>query len=195
MAAQDAAETVEFSWAGETFSMPKPKGYCFPQGEQQIAESEAFAASDPDNALLTDLHLCGAYSVVSIHVATPRNTPAINLPRSELTRLVGQQVSDAMVNEAFDEVEEEVAENDGRDLNMDSRDFGPAGYDEDCAYIAGAVDIASDGTSQTKRMSICMTLVGTRLLAVYVIDGRSDGESVEALRARSRAVARSISLQ
>lgn len=190
----EAAESAEFAWQGKAYSLAIPEGFCLP-GKEYQAMSKQMAAGDSQNETVLHLRNCEEPSGHYILIKTPRAVPAMNLQKSTFIRLIAEQLNGDAVEEGKQVGARDVETMSDGKLKVDGRNYGYAGYDEDCAYMSGTLDVAAGQQMATTRAGSCITLVGTASFAVHTYDYRPDGESVDALRARSRGVANAISPQ
>lgn len=182
------AKTVEFNWRGETFVLTVPQDYCVPEG-QWAERARANAAGDSQNETVINLERCGTFGQDYILIKTPRDLPPIDLPRSQFIDLVAGQFSDEVLQQGFEQGSRDVSKMSNGETSVDQRDYGFAGTDADCAYLAGNMTLNSPEGALNVRVGSCLTLVGTRNFAIHVYDNRQGGASVATLKQRSRQVA------
>jgi len=186
---------VEFSFGGETFEVAVPKGYCTPTGDQ-AAFSAQIAAGDSQNETLVDLQRCGTFGADYIVIKTPRELPAVPLPKAVFVKMVAEQLETTQTSEqGLTKGQEDVEQMTGGEVSVDPASYSYAGYDEDCAYLAGTLQVSAGEESDSVRTGSCLTLVGTRNLSIHSYDTTEDGQTVEALKARSRTLAKAIILK
>lgn len=186
---------IEFSFGGETFEVAVPRGYCTPTGDQ-AAFSARIAEGDSQNETLVDLQRCGTFGTDYMVIKTPRQLPAVPLPKAVFVKMVAEQLETAsMSDEGMTKGQEDVEQMTGGEITVDPTSYSYTGYDEDCAYLAGTLQISAGEESDNVRTGSCLTLVGTRNLSIHSYDATEDGESVEALKIRSRALANAITVR
>lgn len=185
------AKTVEFNWRGETFVLTIPQDYCVPEGQWAEA-ARANAAGDSQNETVIDLERCGTFGQAYILIKTPRNLPAIDLPKSQFIDLVAGQFSDEVLEQGLSQGSKDVSNMSDGQVSVEQRDYGFAGTDSECAYLAGRMAVTGPEGALEVRVGSCLTLVGTRNFAVHVYDNRQGGADVATLQRRSREVAQAI---
>ncbi len=183
---------IEFSFAGETFEVAVPQGFCTPSGDN-AALSAQIAAGDSQNETLVDLQRCGTFGSDYIVIKTPRDLPAVPMPKAVFVKMVAEQLeSTQSAQEGMTKGQEDVEQMTGGEVSVDPASYSYAGFDEDCAYIAGTLRVSAGNETNLVRTGSCLTLVGTRNLTIHSYNSSEGGESVEALKARSRTMAKAI---
>ncbi len=186
---------IEFSFGEETFEVAVPKGYCTPTGDL-AALSAQIAAGDSQNETLVDLQRCGTFGTDYIVIKTPRQLPAVPLPKAVFVKMVAEQLETTqLADQGMTKGQEDVEQMTGGEMSVDPTSYSYAGYDEDCAYIAGTLQVNAGEDSTDVRTGSCLTLVGTRNLSIHSYNNIEGGESVEALKVRSRALANAITVK
>jgi hypothetical protein len=187
-------ETVEFTISGQSFSLRVPEGYCVPAGRAAEVAAKT-AAGDSQNDTLVDLQRCGTFGEDYILIKTPRGLPPLNLPKETFIPLVAQQLGGTAVEEGKAIGAQDVDKMSEGRISVKDRDYGFAGTDEDCAYMAGGIQMTAEGKTVDVRIGSCITLVGTRNFAIHAYDNRKDGASADALRQRTRDIANAITIE
>src|SRR6056297_2277202 len=115
------ADTVEFDWRGETFSLAVPEGYCLPRGQQK-AITRQNAEGDSQNETVVDLQRCGTFGEAYILIKTPRDLPALNVPKSQFIDLVSRQFSDELVEQGIERGSKDVSNMSNGQVGVRQRD-------------------------------------------------------------------------
>lgn len=183
---------IEFSFAGETFEVAVPSGFCTPTGDA-AALSAQIAAGDSQNETLVDLQRCGTFGSDYIVIKTPRNLPAVPVPKSAFIKMVAEQLETTQTAEdGMTKGQEDVEQMTGGEVSVDSDSYSYAGFDDDCAYLAGVLRVSAGSETNMVRTGSCLTLVGTRNLTIHSYNATGAGDSVETLKERSRTLAKAI---
>ncbi|MEL6528891.1 MAG: hypothetical protein AAGK01_09465 [Pseudomonadota bacterium] len=186
---------IEFTFGGETFEVAVPKGYCTPTGDQ-AAVSAQIAAGDSQNETLADLQRCGSFGTDYMVIKTPRALPPVPLPKSVFVKMVAEQLQTTETGDAgMTKGQEDVAEMTGGEVSVDPTAYSYAGFDDDCAYIAGTLEVSAGEETNIVRTGSCLTLVGTRNFSVHSYSTETGGASVDALKTRSRDLANAITVK
>lgn len=186
---------VEFTFSGETFEVAVPKGYCTPTGDM-AAFSARIAAGDSQNETLVDLQRCGTFGTDYIVIKTPRDLPAVPLPKAVFLKMVAEELETTQTAQnGMTKGQEDVEQMTGGEVSVDPASYSYAGFDEDCAYIAGTLQINVGEQTSSMRTGSCLTLVGTRNFSIHSYNNIEAGPSVEALKIRSREMANAIKLK
>jgi len=186
---------IEFSFGGETFEVAVPAGYCSPTGDH-AAFSAQIAAGDSQNETLVDLQRCGTFGTDYVVIKTPRELLAVPLPKSVFVKMVAEQLETTQTGEeGLTKGQEDVEQMTGGVVSVDPTSYRYAGFDDDCAYIAGTLQVSSGEETNSVRAGSCLTLAGTRNLSIHFYNTNEGGASVEMLKTRSRALANAITVK
>lgn len=189
---------VEMQVGDQSLQFPLPMGFCEPASELR-AYTQAMAASDPVNVTTSTLVACNrGPSVVwnsnYVLIKAPtrslqmRTTKAEALPLLEavFTGPDAPKFDEAMTNEIGNSTERTL----GTRLEVRGA-YGFAGRDADCVYLAGPLQVESQGKKVVGQVGSCITVAGGKLLTVNVYYTGSD-DRIAALKASARDIAVSI---
>lgn len=191
-AAQPTPKSVEFTWARETFEIDIPSGYCLPTSEQQ-AVANRDAAGDSQNATLAHFTRCGSWGEDYILVKSPRTLRELDITRPAFTAAIAQTMAETDALERGKQTGAADVERSSKgQISVIGQDFGYAGYDDTCAYLAGTLTVSDPEETRKVRVGSCMTLVGKRAFTVYSYDSKPDGANLDALKQRSKELALSL---
>jgi hypothetical protein len=188
---QPRPEMVTASWKGTTYSMQVPSGYCLPNSEQKTI-TDYNASIDSQNETLFHLERCGTFGRDYVLVKTPRSLPAMNIPRADFNRLMGQELQRGAADEGLRIAERDVSEGSGGQTSIDGNDYAFTRHDADCAYMVGTIQVTKQGTQIPVRIGSCLTIVGSYSISVHSYDNNPNGTSSDALAERSRMIANTI---
>lgn len=192
--AQDE-RSIAFSVAGQDFIAAAPQGLCLPKGADQ-AIFDAIADFDKVNFTHASLRDCaqpqGDYSVIkSERVAKP-----VLIGKALFIAVVAKQLESELSQQQFAQGLEtgskDVAEATGDEIKLKGSGPRNAGFDKDCVFIAGDVAVAAGGKEDLLNFVTCLTLVGGRVFAVHSYSMAEGGVGIDALKARSHAIAVTI---
>jgi hypothetical protein len=190
-------QVANFSIGGSEFTMPVPEGYCTSDGPlAEVANAEA--EMDTLNFTLATLFGCKGGEIQIpleryIVIKTPRLAvhdsldKAATLESLEADARGPNAESDAEIEQGIEDSYQRVR---GIELELDTR-TRLLGRDEECVYIGGTIESASNGTSASARAVACLTIRGQKAIFVNVYDLRSD-EHVVGMRSTARSVADSM---
>lgn len=187
------AETVEFQIKGDNFVLDMPEGYCLPDAAGMVL-TKRFADADPVNVTPVDIQRCGTFGSDYVLIKSPKAMPEIPFGKAAFLSILKQQASseagqaeiDKGVEQGTDSIEKEF---DG-EVAVQPNKIAYDGADEDCVYLAGSVTISAEGGGAALiNVGTCMTVVGTRHIAVHSYSFADGGDPIDVLKARSRQVA------
>lgn len=192
--AQDAAN-ITFSVAGQDFTATGPKGFCLPEGANK-AISDAVADLDKLNFTHANFRDCaqplGDYSIIK----SERQAKPVAIGKPLFIAVVAKQLESELAQQQIAQGMEtgsrDVAEGTGNQIKLKGSGARSEGFDKDCVYIAGDVAVAAGGMEEVLNFVTCLTLVGGRVFAVHSYSVAEGGAGIDALKARSRAIAVTI---
>jgi hypothetical protein len=184
-----------FTIGSEAFSVPVPEGYCLPQGAD-VALSEELAALDVQSHTLADLNRCGSIGEDYIHIKTPRTARPVPLPKALFLPLIARELESAsgqkLMNDAMDKAGKQITDKTENAISLDEMKPRYGGLDEDCVYMVATGKVVVGEEALSLMTAGCMTVVDKRFITVAAYSGVDSGTTEEQLKARARAVARSI---
>ena len=159
--------------------LPVPQGFCEPTGSM-AALAKANASADPDNATVATLTACNRTPAIEpwqnyvlikapnglINTAVPKETGLDQLDKI-FSGPDSPKFDDAMAKEIADDTERTR----GARIEITGQ-FGYAGRDTDCIYLAGPVQRRVEGVDKvaTGQIASCITVVGARMFSVNLYE-------------------------
>ena len=159
--------------------LPVPQGFCEPTGSM-AALAKANASADPDNATVATLTACNRTPAIEpwqnyvlikapnglINTAVPKETGLDQLDKI-FSGPDSPKFDDAMAKEIADDTERTR----GARIEITGQ-FGYAGRDKDCVYLAGPIQGKAAGVEKvaTGQIATCITVVGNRMFAVNLYE-------------------------
>lgn len=190
--AASAQQQTEFSIEGESYSFTVPEGFCLPQGEE-ARRARVIASWDSQNHTPVDIQRCGSFGVSYTLIKSPRGFPPVRTTRSAFIAQVTNELNTENIQRGVQRGQDDVSRGSGGQVKVDAGDYGYSGADNACVYLSGNIAVTmANGAKGNARGATCVTLVGTRSMAIHSYDYDPNGASFAELRARSRAVATSI---
>lgn len=191
----EAQRTITFSVAGKTFSSSIPEGFCEPQGADK-AIAEAFGDLDTQNFTHATFRKCGEREGDYSLIKSMRKAAPITIAKPLFIALVAKQFEGDAWQQKFGQGIEtakgDIAKGTGNQVAVKQAGAQGGGFDKDCAYIVGSVEVAAGEETQLLNFGSCLTLVGGRSFAIHSYSDAGTDVSIETLKQRSRAIAVTI---
>lgn len=191
------AASVALQVGPDKLSMPLPTGFCVPRG-YVAGVAEAVAKADDQNVTLATFVNCEHQDdemAMNNYVIVKAFRKAVMLRFEKASTL--DQLDKAATGPNAPRFDENLAKrtSDSLEATTGQRmeltgDFGYAGRDQDCIYLAGRMAL-KDKPEKSLLMAACTTVAGGKLLTVYRYDARPTAD-VAALKAETRSIAVSI---
>lgn len=181
-------------------AMPVPEGLCLPSGAL-VGVAQAMAAADPSNVTLATYYQCGAEASAADHyvlVKVPRAALLAELPKDVILRELESAMTGPDAPKFDAAMEEKVSQGIGNVFGKApdiEGNFGFAGTDGDCLYMAGRLKMNFPGIPDAPSglVALCMTGAGNKMLTVNAYDFRPTGR-ISVLRDEARRIALSVHL-
>ena len=180
--------------------MPVPQGFCEPTGSM-AALAKTNASADPDNATVATLTACNRTPAIEpwqnyvlikapnglINTAVPKET-GLDQMDTIFSGPNSPKFDDAMTKKTGDNTERVF----GTRVEITGQ-FGYAGRDKDCVYLAGPMQGKAAGIDKvvTGQIATCITVVGTRMFAVNLYELPAVSPMAK-MKAQARMIALSI---
>ena len=195
--AQAKPAVGSFRISGVGFEMPVPAGYCLPDGKQSDV-AQFMAAADKQNVTDLTLFACpGEWKNDYILIKTPVDVLLADVGREEALKALGAAFDNPVTKEAFSsgklltDAGKGISEVAGRKVDL-TGEIKPLGRDEACAYLGGTTEVKAPNVSYRISVGGCITVVGRRILTVFVYGPDKGSAGVAALVARSRRLMETI---
>ncbi|MEW4447511.1 hypothetical protein [Qipengyuania sp. JC766] len=189
-AATGQATTISFNLGNGEVQIPAPEGFCVRDiDNDQTAALQA--QIDVANDLVGYFERCGEEQTVEyVLVKIPRDVPT-GLTKDQFLDGMEQELSSPEVQAQLDKGIEQASRNAG-DVRISGNDIGYRGRDEDCIYIGGNVQVVAEDVTVSGPAATCLTAANGQAFSVSSYDHSDDPVSLDDLKARSRAVAASL---
>ena len=189
-----AQTTVGFTVASQQFELTTPDDFCAPVGEE-LQVSQTSAKVDEQNFTPVDLQRCGTFGMDYMLVKYPREGAVVDMSKADFLKAMGdffdtergRRAADA----GFKDSRDNISRGSGGAVDVDATGVSYAGKDSDCVYLGGRIDLIVEGETKRMLLGSCMTVVNNTVITVHSYRIESEA-SVDALKARSRTVARSL---
>ena len=159
--------------------LPMPQGFCEPTGSL-LALAKANASADPENTTIATLTACNRTPAI----APWQNYVLIKAPTGLINTAVPKEVALAQMDTIFsgpnspkfdDSMTQKTGDNTDKAFGTRieiTGQFGYAGRDTDCVYLAGPMQGKAEGVEKivTGQIATCITVVGSRMFAVNLYE-------------------------
>ncbi len=195
-----AVKLVKFQIGAVRLVMPLPQGFCEPTGSM-IGLAQAAAAADRQNVTVVTLLACNR----SPKLEPWRNYVLIKAPIGLLNTAFSKQAGLNQMDQVFagpnspkfdEAMTQKIAEDSEQSLGAQVEirgQFGYAGRDQDCVYLAGPMQGKVSGVDKvaTGQIATCITVTGGRMFAVNLYEIPAV-KPISELKAQARQIALSI---
>lgn len=190
-----------FSIGPATFRADGLSGYCLPNAELKAIE-QLMAAADTMNVTLLTMVRCDD----AIAPLTMDEYFILKAPKTELFATLTQEQLFEGLSEEFGNPQSEVNMLDGKVMDEVSETYtnllntelkvdgtiNPAGIDDVCGYLAGVLELSSDGETIKASAAVCLTIAKNKLLSVnYYAPGETEAD-VRSAMAKAKDIAKFI---
>jgi len=195
--AQASPQVGTFRISGVGFEMPIPTGYCLPSGKGGDV-AQLMAAADQQNVTHLTLLACqDDWGKDYILVKTPSQALLVDVGREEALKALAAALDTPALKEQFSsgklvtDAGKGMSDVLGRKVDLVG-EIKPVGRDEACVYLAGTTEVKTADVSYRIAVGGCITVVGRRMLTLYVYGSDTGAAGVAALVARSRRLMETI---
>lgn len=198
-AAADDAAPATFRVGGVVFSVPRPPGYCLPQGKQ-IDVAQLVAAADTNSTTDLGLFPCNGEVIAGAGdytlIKTPNTMLIATVTRQQLFDTLGAAFDNPKFAELMNKtVEKNVADDLNKVIPLAAKvgnALKPLGRDETCAYIGGTITFDATNMHYVQALGGCITVVGGRALMISRYGKKTGASDILQLLRESKALALSI---
>ncbi len=191
-----AEQRETFNVGGAAYSYVLPEGFCLPSGAEEVALAKEVAALDKVSVTHANLDRCGSFGEEYTHIKTPIQNEPVKMAKPLFLALIARQFqtadAQAKMDTALRNVEADISKSVGEEnvLKVGTPQFG--GLDKDCVYIFLNLDVQFGTETKKGRASGCLTVIDQQFFSVNSYALVESGLTFEALKARSRAIAVSL---
>jgi hypothetical protein len=195
--AQAKPQVAGFRISGVALEMPVPAGYCLPTGKWTDV-AQLMAAADKDNVTDLTLFACpGDGGNDYILVKTPTKVLMVDTGREEALKELATAFDTPELKAEFSsgklmtDAGKGISDAFGHKVDL-AGEIKPLGRDEACVYLGGSTEVKAPNVSYRISVGGCISVVGRRMLSVFLYGPDKGPAGVAALVVRSRRLMETI---
>lgn len=200
-AALAAVPEISFKVGAVALKLPQPSGFC-PPSAQDAPMAAANANADPHNLTLATLLACNRSPEIRpwsnyVLIKTPNMLANGTYEKVETLDQMNAVFAGPNSPKFDDKMTDEIGTNTERAIGVRieiTAEYGYAGRDADCVYLAGPMQAQVVGKTVKGLIATCITVAGGKMIGVnlYHISAAPDMAALKAMKAQVRAIGLSI---